>query len=267
MPWIVLALALFLLAAHLLDWQRITIDGTTLVLLAILLVTPFIEQVRRIRVGEFEAEIAPREVDKFKAEASRRLGIEGSKEAIPPESKTVGEGIPDLLDRDHVLALAKLRMELESRLNRLYSSTVEKAKQRRALGYSRLIGTLVQSGALPGQLSGTIREVFYLCNRAIHGEYVRPEDARSIAGIGMQVLEQLDSIIGEVALKPVETATISTDELQAYMDGKYRVTTIVPLVEKPYRSVRVLDQEGLDSLLQGYDECAEFLVSIEKMDS
>jgi hypothetical protein len=45
------------------------------------------------------------------------------------------------------------------------------------------------------------------------------------------------------------------------------VTTVVPLVENPVRSVRILDQEGLDLLLEGYDEYGEFLVSIEKIET
>jgi hypothetical protein len=218
-------------------------------------------------VGEFEAEIAPREVDKFKSEAQRRLGPEEPREPIPSESRTIGDDILDLLDTDHVLALAKLRIEVESRLKRLYLSTKAKTKEQIPLAYNKLIGALVQSGTLSNQLSGPIREVFLLCNRAIHGEYIRVEDAKSISQIGIQLIEHLDSIIGEVTLKPVETDTISPTELQAYMDSKYRVTTIVPLVENPHRNVRILDQEGLNYLLEGYDEYAEFLVGIEKGDS
>ena len=75
-PWIVFAIAFILLVSHLLSWDRITIDITTLILLAILLICPFVEQIRKIRVGEFEAEIEPSEVKKVELEADRRLGIE-----------------------------------------------------------------------------------------------------------------------------------------------------------------------------------------------
>ncbi len=106
-----------------------------------------------------------------------------------------------------------------------------------------------------------------MCNRAIHGEYVRPDDARSILGIGMQVLEHLGSINEEFTVKPIETKPISSSEVEAYRDEKYRVTTVVPLVENPVLNVRILDQEGLDALLDGYDEYAEFLISIERIDT
>jgi len=242
-PWIVFLIALVLLASHLLAWEQIKIDSTTLILLAILLLSPFIEQIRRIRVGEFEAEIAPTEVKRVKS-----------------------EDLLDLLDKDYVLALAKLRMELERTLNRLYVLSTPNDKQRTQLGLNRLVSELVRSEVLPTQLSGPIREVFYLCNRAVHGEQVRPDDARSIVGIGIQVLEHINSIVKEFMVKPIETNTISSTEAQAYMDAKYRVTTVVPLVENPVLNVRILDQEGIDALIEGYEEYAEFLVGIEKTD-
>jgi len=265
-PWIVFLIALVLLASHLLAWEQIKIDSTTLILLAILLLSPFIEQIRRIRVGEFEAEIAPTEVKRVKSEVDRRLGTSETPKPLAPDIRTIAEDLLDLLDKDYVLALAKLRMELERTLNRLYVLSTPNDKQRTQLGLNRLVSELVRSEVLPTQLSGPIREVFYLCNRAVHGEQVRPDDARSIVGIGIQVLEHINSIVKEFMVKPIETNTISSTEAQAYMDAKYRVTTVVPLVENPVLNVRILDQEGIDALIEGYEEYAEFLVGIEKTD-
>lgn len=266
-PWIVFFIAFILLVSHLLAWERITIDSTTLILLAVLLLSPFIEQIRRIRVGEFEAEIAPTEVERVKSEAGRRLGTEENRQVSAHEILTVREDLLDLLERDHVLALAKLRMELERTLNRLYVSSVPDAKQRRQLGLNRLVGALVQSEVLPNQLSAPVREVTYLCNRAVHGEHVRPDDARSIVDIGIQVLEHIDSIMEEFTVKPTEITPISSGEVEVYRDARYRVTTVIPLVENPVRNVRILDQEGIDTLLEGYDEYAEFLVGIERINA
>ena len=50
------------------------------------------------------------------------------------------------------------------------------------------------------------------------------------------------------------------------MDAKYEVVTVVPLVDNPYRSKRIVNQEELDDLLKGYEEYAEFLVSINKIE-
>ena len=265
--WIVFLIALALLISHVVGWKQITVDTTTLLLLALLLVSPFIEQLRKIKVGEFEAEIAPDEVEKVKSEVDKRLGTGEVREPITPEVRSVGESLLDLLDRDHVLALAKLRIELEQALTRLHLLTTPANRQRRPAGLNRLVGDLVRSSILPAQQSGPLQEVISLCNRAVHGEYVRPADAMSIIDIGIHILEEIDSILEEFTVKPTETQPLSPADVSAYMGAKYRVTTVVPLVENPVRNVRILDQEGLDMLLEGYDEYGEFLVSIEKIET
>ena len=265
--WIVFLIALALLISHVVGWKPITVDTTTLLLLALLLVSPFIEQLRKIKVGEFEAEIAPDEVEKVKSEVDKRLGTGEVREPITPEVRSVGESLLDLLDRDHVLALAKLRIELEQALTRLHLLTTPTTRQRRHAGLNRLVGDLVRSGILPAQQSEPLREVISLCNRAVHGEHVRPADAKSILDIGIRILEEIDSILEEFIVKPIETHPLSPSDVSAYMGAKYRVTTVVPLVENPVRSVRILDQEGLDLLLEGYDEYGEFLVGIEKIET
>jgi hypothetical protein len=108
--------------------------------------------------------------------------------------------------------------------------------------------------------------VVYLCNRAIHGEYVRPNNAKTILQTGIQLLEHLGFIIEERVVEPIETEPISAAEVEKHRNAKYRVVTIVPLVNKPVRNVRIFNQEGIDSLLEGYGEYAEFLVSVEKVD-
>ncbi len=265
--WIVFLIALALLISHVVGWKQITVDTTTLLLLALLLVSPFIEQLRKIKVGEFEAEIAPDEVEKVKSEVDKRLGTDEVRETITPEVRSVGENLLDLLDRDYVLALAKLRIELEQALTRLHHLTTPTTRQRRQAGLNRLVGDLVRSGILPAQQSGPLREVISLCNRAVHGEYVRPADARSILDIGIRILEEIESILEEFIVKPTETQPLSPADVSEYMGAKFRVTTVVPLVKNPVRNVRILDQEGLDMLLESYDGYGEFLISIEKIET
>ena len=64
----------------------------------------------------------------------------------------------------------------------------------------------------------------------------------------------------------METAPIDKTTLDEYWNAQYRVTSIVPLVETPYKNIRILDQEGVDELLEGYDEYGEFIVEVSKMD-
>lgn len=120
---------------------------------------------------------------------------------------------------------------------------------------------------MPAQLSGPLREVISLCNRAVHGEHIRHADATSIIDIGIRILEEIDSIFEKFVVKPVETQSLSPADVSAYMAAKYRVATVIPLVENPVRNVRILNQDGIDMLLEWYDEYGEFLVSIEKIDT
>ena len=264
--WIVFLIALSLLISHVAGWEQITVDTTTLLLLAFLLASPFIEQLRKIKVGEFEAEIAPSEVKKVKSEVDKSIGTGEVREPITHEIRSVGDDLLDLLDRDPVLSLAKLRIELEQALTRLHLLATPDAKQRRPAGLNSLVGDLVQSNILPAQLSGPLREVISLCNRAVHGEHIRHADAMSIIDSGIRILEEIDLAFELFIIEPTETQPLSPADVSAYMDAKYRVTTVIPLVENPVQNVRILDQDGLYTLLEGYDEYGEFLVSIEKID-
>ncbi len=76
-----------LLVAHTLQWTRLTVDNVTLALVGILFAIPFFESIKKIRFGEFEAEIAPKEVAAVVAKASSDLPASQS-EGAPKNSKS-----------------------------------------------------------------------------------------------------------------------------------------------------------------------------------
>ena len=120
---------------------------------------------------------------------------------------------------------------------------------------------------LPKEVARTIREVMSICNRAIHGEDIRKQDAESVVESGVSLLTTLYSYASNYILEPIETVPIDKATLEQYWDAQYRVTSIVPLVETPYKNVRILGQEGIDELLEGYDEYGEFIVEVRKIES
>jgi hypothetical protein len=79
-------------------------------------------------------------------------------------------------------------------------------------------------------------------------------------------LISLQLYASKYVLEPIETAPIDKTTLDEYWDAQYRVTSIAPLVDCPYKSVRILDQEGLDELLEGYNEYGEFIVEVKKVE-
>jgi hypothetical protein len=65
----------------------------------------------------------------------------------------------------------------------------------------------------------------------------------------------------------IESKAVGSDELDIYQASKYRVTTIIPFKENPVMNVYLFTQEELNNFLEGYDQYAEFLVSVEQAEA
>jgi len=114
--WVTFVLSIALLGTHTFKLTGISVDSTSILLLIIILISPFIASVRKIKYGDFEAEIDPKEVEKIKTEAEKSAESKGPEEENRPEIYIATESIRDLASSDLVIALAKLRIELEKAL-------------------------------------------------------------------------------------------------------------------------------------------------------
>jgi len=249
-----------LLGAHVAKWDALRVDGVTLALLGLLLVIPLTELIRKIKLGEFEAEIGRDEVAKAQAKAAVEL-----RPVSEAPSGTTEERVRQLLREDPRLALAKIRIELEEALRRLYAATAEPDSDWRRLSLGRLVDGLVRRQVLGGALAGGLRDVITLANRAVHGERVDPDAAEDLAVLGLRLVRELQQLYLERVLRPIKSTVISQEEVDECSAARYRITTIVPLVEKPTRSTYIFNQSALDSFLEGYEEYAEFIVGIERV--
>lgn len=185
------------------------------------------------------------------------------------ETPQIFNQISELIDSDHILALAKLRMELEKLLNNLYNVTTTDKKEnktRRNVPLIQKIRYLRGHDIIPGPVSSNIDEVLAICNRAIHGEEIRKQDAKTVIDIGFDVLEYLFELNNEYSGQKLESVTISQEELNNYLEAKYQVTTVIPYVNNPQKNVQIVDQAGLDNLLEGYSEYAEFIIDVTKVE-
>lgn len=255
-------IALALLVAHSFAIVQIIVDNTSLALIAVILVSPFISSLKKVKVGDlFEAEIDPKEVQKVKDEVETKVASDSTSEPPHTESEAVSN-IRVLAETDHILALAKLRIELEKLLTRIYRIAVDNNADNRHLSLGKLVNELTLREVLPKDISGPIKEVIFLCNRAVHGEDVRKQDAKSIVETGISLLVYLNRFTLELAVKPMDTGTISHDELRKYQNGKYRVVTVVPYSDAPIKNYRILTQDDLDELIAGYEEYGEFIVEV-----
>jgi hypothetical protein len=263
--WLVLLTALALLICHSLGVQRIVVDNTSLILLALVLMSPFVAAIKKVKIGEFEAEIQPDEVKRVTEQAEKSLPVQPPGGSLQPEISEAAATINTLAETDPVVALAKLRIELETRLRRLeHSLDLASATRKRPAPLVNVMRELVSHEVLEAQFCASLRDVISICNRAIHGEDIRDVDAREIINTGTELLEVLDRAVREyAATHPIETSVISPEERDQLGRARYRLTTVVPYVENPKRRIYLLTQEELDDFLENYSEFAEFLTGLE----
>jgi hypothetical protein len=68
--WITLLLGLGMLLAHTFSFNVVKVDNSSIILLLVIFLSPFISAITKIKYGDFEAEINPKEVQKIKNELS-----------------------------------------------------------------------------------------------------------------------------------------------------------------------------------------------------
>jgi len=264
--WIVLIVAVLMLIVHSIPGIKLNIDNTSIILLIVIFLSPFVSALKKIKLGEFEAEIDPEEIRKIQNDYKEALP---DTEVPPPkelEIESTIKNIVDLVDTDHIVALAKLRIELEKILNKIFRLTQTSKTINKNLPLGKIIQILNNQELLPKNISGPIREVIAICNRAIHGEDIREKDAKAIVDIGTSILDNLFWHSRMNLFEPIEKFDISNNEIDLYSNARYKVTTIVPVLDEPYKNIRILTQEGLDELLDGYNEIAEFIIEVIRLE-
>jgi hypothetical protein len=65
----------------------------------------------------------------------------------------------------------------------------------------------------------------------------------------------------------IESKSIESGEVDIYMSSKYRVRTIIPFKQHPVMNVYLFTKEELNTFLEGYDQHAEFIVSVEQAEA
>jgi len=240
----------------------LNVDSTSILLLAIMLLSPFVAAVKKIKFGDFEAEIDIDEIRKIKSEAEKTLIENQEDREERPEIYATSDAIKALAVSDPVIALAKIRIELEKVLGQLARFNSIKVSGS-ALG--SLVNKLTNQEVVSHDLGKALREVIAICNRAIHGENISEEGAQTIVDVGVELLEELYWLTRSQASSAsiIKEEIISPEESHDYYHNKrYRLTSITPYVENPKKIVREITQEQLDEVLENYREYAEFIVEL-----
>lgn len=259
--WVTFFLAIILLGFHSFNIAIINVDSTSILLLIIILISPFIVAVRKIKYGDFEAEIDPQEIKKIKEGLEKTVEFKRDEDDTLPEIYKATNAIRDLAESDPVIALAKIRIELEKVLARLARITSIETQK---ISLGALVNKLSNHEIISSKIGKSLIEVISICNRAIHGEFIAEKDAGTIVKLGIELLEELYWDIQDQTTTHsiVSEGIITPDESNEYYEKSYILTTIIPLAENPKKIVRELTQEQLDDFLDGYNEYAEFIVKL-----
>jgi hypothetical protein len=259
--WVAFGTAFILLIDHSFKLVNVTVDTTSILLLVVMLLSPFVTAVKKIKFGDFEAEIDIAEIRKIKSEAEKTLSDSQSDQEIRPEIYEISSSIKTLAESDPVIALAKIRIELEKALGQLarYNSLETKGH---ALG--RIINEIANQEIITGEMGKTLRQVISVCNRAIHGESISEEGLTTIIDVGIELLEEIYWIARNEAATGtiVDEETITQQMMDEYSLKRFRLTSITPYVENPKKTVRELTLEQLEEVLEDYNEYAEFIVEL-----
>ena len=247
-----------ILLLHLFKTSFVLIDNTTIVLMVLVLLTPLTSQIKKIKWGDFEAEL---DLDKDIKKLEKKVEETDSDQKLSKRADSLSSELYMLAENDGVLAFAKLRIEIEVRLKRLFTFSEKKTPY----GIRTIVQTLTATGVIDNRVRNVILDITSILNRVVHGETPTETKGDTVLDIGIKIIDELDNIFYEKVIKPTSEKVLSKKELENYMDAIYEVTSVVPLVKKPYVNKRILNQEQLDLFLDGYDEYAEFLVEIKKV--
>ncbi|MUK28406.1 hypothetical protein [Aliivibrio fischeri] len=267
--WIVaFFLSLIMLISHSLKLFEIQVDATSILLLVIILLSPHIASLTKIKYGDFEAEISRAEVEAIRDE-SPQVSTKPENSSGYKRSDEFYESINPIIplaETDHVLALAKLRIEIEKVVKRYHRLTI---KQPGFKSIGALLNELVADDRIEQQTAKSIRDIVAVCNRAIHGETITRSNADIVINSGVVIL---DDLFWDLEFKVAHGEVVSKEYIEPfdfehlYYNKKYQLTTVGPSVDKPEKIVRILTQEQLDDLLEGYNEYAEFIVELKPVE-
>ncbi len=264
--WVTFLIAFILLVSHSFKVTSLSVDSTSILLLLVMLISPFVAAIKKIKFGDFEAEIDPKEIQRIKSEADKNIVFPSQEEGEehPEENKTT-ISIREIAKSDTVLALAKIRIEIEKALQ-LIAKISSVDSSRRTLGY--LVKKLSDQEIITTGVAHSLREVIGICNRAIHGEALSEDSAETIIDLGIELIDDLYWLYKNQAVTSpiISEDIINPGEVLQYIEEKrYRLTSVIPLVKNPKKVVRELTQEQLNEVLEHYNEYAEFIVELTEI--
>jgi hypothetical protein len=258
-PLLISFLLVALIVLHGLFDEAFKVDNTTILLVLLVILLPYIPLLSKIKFGDFESEIGHKEVERL---GEKVQDIQTSPEGSVPGKKV--QELEELAESDPTLALAKARIEIEKRLRSLEDIHLSEPRSKSMhRGLRQIVYDLQKQQVLDPSLASILHDIIAVANQAVHGATIERHNAIKLAQYASRVLMELDTIVVERALHAESEAT-TPQKVDSYREAEYILETIVPLVDKPEKKTYRLNQEQLDAFFEGYNEYAEFIVSLKK---
>lgn len=258
--------AIALLVVHMLYPDKLRIDSITLGLLAIILISPYLRFITRIRFGEFAVDINRRQVEELESKVPSFPAERGKLAA--KRVTDLPEMLIQIAESDPPLAVIRLAIELENRLRRLAEvvSISERGEPPARAGIRQLSQFLLKREVITRSIFDAISVIADMRNKVVHGGRVEEAFAMRVLDSGMSLIQYLELLLeGEIG-KPTEIQKITQEEVMDTSEARYKIVTVVPYVTEPEKRTYILTQEELDHFLEGYEGYAEYIVSVEKVE-
>ena len=202
----IVTVIVILIVIHGLSDNFFRVDSTTVLLILILILLPFIPFIKKIKFGNFEAEITTDEIRKM--EKKVEMIPEKKQKKLSSEKPDI---LKDLVESDPSLALAKARIEIEKRIRSLAQIYV-KDKLKMKFNLIEIVMSLFEKEVIEESLENLLIDIITVANRAIHGEFVSKDDAIRLIDVANRVIEELEYVVINNALKTGKVKTITKRE-------------------------------------------------------
>ena len=191
----VVSLGALLLALSHIIWPLLAIDAITLALIIIAILPWLAPLVKSLELpGGWKVEFQELQKVASRAETAGLLAAEASQ-------KEVDFSFQSIANRDPILALAGLRIEIEKRLLQL--TKIHNLNQRHSTSVGQALRALTQAEVLTNEERSILADMVNILNSAVHGGDVVPHIALWAIDIGPRLLTSLDERISEAESKGV----------------------------------------------------------------
>ena len=194
---------LSLLLAHTFPFMKnyIVVDNTSILLIIILIILPFIPNIKKIKWGDFEAEIDIKEIHKLEksvkkmksTDISTKMSLDKSKIKEYDKSKLadIYKRLLFLAESDPTMALVELKIELEKIIRSIYELRYGKKEQNLYFDIYFMTTELVKKDVIQKDILESIKILDKICNRVSHGENIGKDNSKNVIILGFEVLATL----------------------------------------------------------------------------